>query len=165
MKIGSKYYPLYDWLTQCSAETVTIAIADIETMLSDGLPKTAWRSRSWWGNRSKGGHQAQAWINAGFHTTSVDLEHQTITFEKFQADYNAPAIDRVDGEILWNQTAIRALRQHMGLTQAEFAKSLGVRRQTISEWENGVYSPDRSTLKHLGLVAEKAVFDPPANPS
>jgi DNA-binding transcriptional regulator YiaG len=46
----------------------------------------------------------------------------------------------------------------MGLTQAQFAEELGVRQQTVSEWEQGLYAPTRATAKHLTLVAERAEF-------
>ena len=59
------------------------------------------------------------------------------------------------------QDAIRALRKHMSLTQMEFAEEMGVRRQTVSEWENGVYEPDRSTSKFFELLAKHAQFEIP----
>jgi DNA-binding transcriptional regulator YiaG len=43
----------------------------------------------------------------------------------------------------------------------EFAEQMGVRRQTISEWENGLYEPDRSTAKFLELIAKHANFPVP----
>ncbi|MEO0738790.1 MAG: helix-turn-helix transcriptional regulator [Cyanobacteria bacterium J06649_12] len=49
----------------------------------------------------------------------------------------------------------------MSLTQAKFAQELGVRRQTVSEWENGVYEPDRSTTKFLELIAKQTEFSVP----
>ncbi|MEO0867417.1 MAG: helix-turn-helix transcriptional regulator, partial [Cyanobacteria bacterium J06642_11] len=58
--------------------------------------------------------------------------------------------------------AIKALRKHMSLTQAQFAEELGVRRQTVSEWENGVYDPDRSTTKFLALIAQTSSFQAPS---
>jgi DNA-binding transcriptional regulator YiaG len=157
MKPGSKYYPLYQRLSQCEDEVMTFTIDELEASIGDRFPTSARTNSSWWSNRSKGGHQAHAWIQAGYHTEAIDLANQTITFKKFQAEYT---IQRIEGAIQWDQSAIRALRKHMHLTQAQFADAIGVRRQTISEWENGVYIPDRSTMKHLGLVAEKADFDP-----
>jgi DNA-binding transcriptional regulator YiaG len=53
---------------------------------------------------------------------------------------------------------VRALREHLGLNQEGLAEVLGVRQQTISEWETGVYAPSRASSKHLGLVAERADF-------
>jgi DNA-binding transcriptional regulator YiaG len=51
-----------------------------------------------------------------------------------------------------------ALRSHLGLNQAGLAEALGVRQQTISEWESGRYEPSRARSKHLSLIAEGAGF-------
>ena len=157
MKPGSKYYPLYQHLAQCQQDTITLALIDVEQLTTGKLPASAWTKRAWWSNRGKGALQATAWIEAGYHTDAIDLEQQTITFKRFEAEYR---IQYMDGKITWDQTAIRALRKHMKLTQAQFAETLGVRRQTVSEWENGVYLPDRSTVKHLALVAQTEAFQP-----
>jgi DNA-binding transcriptional regulator YiaG len=95
-------------------------------------------------------------VQAGYHVETVDFSRKTVTFQKFHAEYK---IERVDDAILWNKAAIRALRKHMGLTQEKFAQELGVRRQTVSEWENGVYEPDRSTAKHLALISQQRQFE------
>ena len=79
-------------------------------------------------------------------------------FRKFESQYQ---IQQKDGKIIWQQDAIRALRKHMSLTQMEFAEEMGVRRQTVSEWENGVYEPDRSTSKFFELLAKHAQFEIP----
>jgi DNA-binding transcriptional regulator YiaG len=44
------------------------------------------------------------------------------------------------------------------MNQGQFAKELGLRQQTVSEWENGIYAPKRSLCKYLSLVAERADF-------
>ena len=155
MKKGSKYYPLFEHLRRADQPEITLTIAEIDALIDGVLPATAWRQKAWWSNRSKGALQASAWINAGYHAAAVNLQRQTITFRKFEAEYQ---IQQIDGKVLWNGSSIKALRLHMGLTQTEFASQLGVRQQTISEWENGVYGPTRSTSKHLELVAEKAKF-------
>lgn len=59
----------------------------------------------------------------------------------------------------WNPDMIRALREHMNLTQRELADQLEVRQQTISEWETGLHTPHRSTQKTLSMVAERAGFE------
>ena len=61
-------------------------------------------------------------------------------------------------ETEWDAEKIKALRDHLGLTQQQLAEELGVRQQTISEWEVGVYAPRRSTSKYLNLIAERAGF-------
>jgi DNA-binding transcriptional regulator YiaG len=58
----------------------------------------------------------------------------------------------------WKPETIRALREHMGLTQREMADELEVRQQTISEWETGLHTPHRSTQKTLSMVAERNGF-------
>jgi len=158
MKEGSKYYPLFNYLRDRDEVEVTLTIGEIETLIGDKLPASAWSAKAWWSNRTKGAVQAAAWVEAGYQAAVVDLEQQTVTFLKFQAEYR---VQRIAGEIVWTRGAIRALRDHMGLTQAVFAQQLGVRRQTVSEWENGVYEPERSTAKLLELVAQKAAFTPP----
>lgn len=67
-------------------------------------------------------------------------------------------------EIEWTPEKIKALREHMGLTQEAFGEELGMRQQTISEWETGMYRPRRSTSKYLALIAERAGFSYQAHP-
>ncbi len=160
MKPGSKYYPLFDHLRQSGKAEVVLTFAEIETLLGSALPKSALQRKNWWSNRdTPTALQAGAWVGAGYHVYGVDTETKTATFRKFEAQY---AIEHKDGKVIWQQDAIRALRKHMSLTQMEFAEQMGVRRQTVSEWENGVYDPDRSTSKFLELLAKTAHFEPPA---
>lgn len=58
----------------------------------------------------------------------------------------------------WNDDSIKALREHLGLTQAQMAKELGTRQQTISEWEVGMYKPRGGMARLLTIVAERANF-------
>jgi DNA-binding transcriptional regulator YiaG len=46
----------------------------------------------------------------------------------------------------------------MRLTQDELAAELGVRQQTVSEWETGAYRPRGASERLLTLVAERARF-------
>jgi DNA-binding transcriptional regulator YiaG len=60
--------------------------------------------------------------------------------------------------LAWNAESIRALRDHLALTQQEMADELEVRQQTISEWETGRHEPHRPTQKILTMIAEQAGF-------
>ena len=64
----------------------------------------------------------------------------------------------------WDGGLVLALRSYLGMNQSELAEALGVRQQTISEWESGQYEPSRGRSKHLSLIAERSGFDlaPPA---
>ena len=59
----------------------------------------------------------------------------------------------------WDAGRLRALRQHMGLTQQQMADELGTRQQTISEWETGRYQPRGTSARLLAMVADRAGFD------
>ncbi len=159
MKPGSKYYPLFDHLRHCGQAECVLTFDEIEALLGSPLPKSARERKNWWSNRdTPTALQAGAWVGAGYHVHGIDIPAQTAGFRKFESQYQ---IQQKDGKIIWQQDAIRALRKHMSLTQMEFAEQMGVRRQTVSEWENGVYEPDRSTSKFFELLAKHAQFEIP----
>ena len=58
----------------------------------------------------------------------------------------------------WGKEEIKALRQHLNLTQVKLAEELGTRQQTISEWENGMYRPRGASATLLSIVAERSGF-------
>lgn len=58
----------------------------------------------------------------------------------------------------WDGAQVRALRQHLGLTQQQMADELGIRQQTVSEWETGMYQPRGTSSTLLTMVAERASF-------
>ncbi|MBA4180830.1 MAG: hypothetical protein C0506_09600 [Anaerolinea sp.] len=63
---------------------------------------------------------------------------------------------------VWNADNVAGLRAALGLTQAEFARALGVRQQTVSEWETGRYEPRGASARMLGILAEqRAPYDEP----
>ncbi|BAY63253.1 hypothetical protein NIES22_33390 [Calothrix brevissima NIES-22] len=155
MKEGSKYQPLLEFLLGSDQNEITLSFAEIEILIKNNLPNSAKSKRAWWSNRSKGALQASAWIEAGYRVGDVDFDKQYVTFRQFTT---SEQVQLVDGKVVWNSKSIKALRLQIGLTQAEFAQELGVRQQTVSEWENGIYEPTRSKSKHLDLVAKTIGF-------
>ena len=65
---------------------------------------------------------------------------------------------RAGKRLRWDNKGVRALRRHLGVTQAELADELGVRQQTISDWEVGAYRPRGASKTVLSLVAERSGF-------
>ena len=59
---------------------------------------------------------------------------------------------------VWDAASVRGLRRHLELTQEQLAEELGVRQQTVSEWETGVYRPRGASDRLLTLVADRAGF-------
>jgi DNA-binding transcriptional regulator YiaG len=160
MKGGSKYQPLLEYLRRSDRHEITLSFTDIEAMMGEPLPDSARAKKAWWSNRTKGALQADAWMGAGFLAEAVDMTTEQVTFRKPPTTY---AVQRVGNTVLWDGELIKALRRHMGLSQSEFAQELGVRQQTVSDWETSVYDPRLSTSKYLTLVAEKAGFTYAAN--
>lgn len=66
--------------------------------------------------------------------------------------YRLPARRR--GAVAWDAGDVAALRARLRLTQAEFARELGVRQQTVSEWETGRYRPRGASARLLAYLAE-----------
>ncbi len=155
MNEGSKYYPLYAHLRASKEDELCLTLKEIEQLIQRSLPPSARSNRGWWGNRSRGALQARAWMDAGYHVVKSDLDAGEIVFRKPGLIYN---VKRDGDTVLWNGDVVRAFRHHMGYSQADLAEQLGMRQQTISDWETGAYLPKRSTSKYLNLVAEKTGF-------
>lgn len=155
MKQAGKYRPLFDYLSGQHADEIALTLAEIEAILGDALPPSARAARGWWGNRDRGSLQAAAWMDAGYQVKVADLAAGRVIFRKPKRVYE---VRRAGDTILWDGDLVRALRDHMGASQAQLAEELGVRQQTVSEWENGAYAPTRATSKFLSLVAERAGF-------
>jgi DNA-binding XRE family transcriptional regulator len=67
-----------------------------------------------------------------------------------------------DSRFEWNASTIKALRTHLGRSQSALAEDLGVRQQTVSEWETGVYKPRGASSTLLTLLARNCGFTGPA---
>jgi DNA-binding transcriptional regulator YiaG len=63
-------------------------------------------------------------------------------------------VRRQQDDAPWTAERVAALRQRLGLSQAAFADELGVRQQTVSEWETGRYRPRGASARILSLLAE-----------
>ncbi len=154
-KPGSKYYNLYQTLHSCGDEQISLSFKEVEAIIESDLPPSARQNREYWSNRGKGGVQAAAWMDAGFHVKEVDLRTEEITFSKPVLHY---VVDSETDDVRWDGQMIQALRKSMGMNQSEFADVLGVRQQTISEWETNVYLPTRARSNHITMVAERSDY-------
>lgn len=155
MQPTSKYFALYMRLKESQQDELTLPFYEIESLIGGKLSSSARTSRAWWSNRKTGAWQAKAWMEAGYRVETVDFVGEQVTFRKPGVIYT---IQKRGDVVAWDGDLIKALREFMGLTQAEMAEELGMRQQTISEWETGAYLPKRSTSKFLTMVAEQAEF-------
>ena len=155
VKAGSKYFPLYHHLKHQRGERVVMTFAQIEAILGQRLPASARAGKAFWSNRASGGLQADAWLEAGLETVEIDLRRRRVAWSRPDRRY---VVRRQAGDVRWDADLIRALRRHLATDQAGLAEILGVRQQTISEWETGAYVPTRGRSKHLTMIAERAGF-------
>ena len=70
--------------------------------------------------------------------------------------YNLAMSEEISRSRDWNADTVRGLRSRMGLTQQQLARRLGVRQQTVSEWETGLYTPRGASVTLLHMVSEEA---------
>ena len=70
--------------------------------------------------------------------------------------YHRAMPEEISGSRDWNADTVRGLRSRMGLTQQQLARRLGVRQQTVSEWETGLYTPRGASVTLLHMVSEEA---------
>jgi DNA-binding transcriptional regulator YiaG len=47
----------------------------------------------------------------------------------------------------------------MGVSQAALAAEMGVRQQTVSEWETGRYAPRGASARLLSMLEARAPYD------
>jgi DNA-binding XRE family transcriptional regulator len=153
---GYKYQQLLSYLQRQDQAEITLTFAHIEDLIEGRLPDSARTKRAWWSNRSKGALQANAWMQAGYLVDRLDLAQETVTFRKPPSRYT---VEWEGDTIKWNGELIRALRRHLRLSQTELADKIGVRQQTVSDWEVDAYDPSRPTSKLLMVYAKEAGFE------
>jgi hypothetical protein len=81
----SKYTPLQNYLAGLPAGThsKTMTFVQIEKVINDSLPPSAYKYRPWWANEVEGTHvHARSWLNAGWKVDTVSFSSQWVRFEK-----------------------------------------------------------------------------------
>ena len=110
--LKGKYAPLFRHLAELGGERWPATFGEVETILGTRLPKSARRHGVWWAN---GGHShARAWQAAGWLTKAVELDAETLVFERAEPD--APLAERDQG----GRRQVRG-RAALGREEAELA--------------------------------------------
>ena len=74
-----KYTPLEHYLRDLPAtqREVVLRFEQIEKILNDNLPSSAYEDRRWWDHEKEGNHvNGRAWANAGWKVESVDFNRK-----------------------------------------------------------------------------------------
>jgi CBS domain-containing protein len=82
----SRYAPLADWLQSQPGRLnqVKLLFSEIEELIGGDLPASARKHRAWWANDSQTHPHAQAWLDAGWRSSYLNLSEQTVTFVRIQ---------------------------------------------------------------------------------
>jgi len=82
-RIG-KYDPLINYLITQPADIsfAKLSFQNINEILGDELPPSAYKHRAWWSNDSVGHLYSIAWINAGWRVQYINLGSQEVVFER-----------------------------------------------------------------------------------
>lgn len=83
MAKGDKYRELGNYLVKSNKETVTLTFTEIENIIGDSLPPSAYNHLAWWSNNLDHS-QAVAWLEVGYETDFVSdtQEVEKIVFVK-----------------------------------------------------------------------------------
>jgi hypothetical protein len=79
--MAGKYTPLEKYLHALpeSQREVTLGFEQIEGILKDKLPSSAYEDRRWWDHEKEGNHvNARAWANAGWKVENVDFNQKRV---------------------------------------------------------------------------------------
>ena len=95
-----KYAALYRYLETMPIQTTEwrVSFTEMEGILGFLLPVSARLHRPWWANqKSSNGHShAWAWLAAGWKTSAVDLDRETLSFIRLDATAATAAQIQID---------------------------------------------------------------------
>jgi hypothetical protein len=81
--MAGKYALLEHYLRDLpeSQREVTLDFEQIERILNDKLPASAYESRTWWEHEKEGNHvNRRAWSNAGWKMEGLDVNQKWVRF-------------------------------------------------------------------------------------
>ena len=125
---GRKYRKLYAHLLSLSSPEWKASFADIEVIIGDNLPASAWNYQDWWAN-DVAHSQGAAWLAAGWETARVDMDAETLLFRR--EDFNAPG-----GQPASTIDALNALDQ--------LQAALGDREVDLEGWARNIRAERRA---------------------
>ena len=82
----SKYAPLTGYLSSSGMDYILMTFAEVEEVIGDKLPRSAFEYRPWWSNNPSNHVNADSWLRAGYKTADVDMTERKLAFRKASAD-------------------------------------------------------------------------------
>ena len=118
MAIRGKYRRLYAFLCGLADQEWRTSFSEIESTIGFDLPPSARLHRPWWGNQRVGnGHsQALAWGVAGWETSDVDMDAETLVFRRRKLPEKVRSLSL---EEVWPVHATAVWPQGLGLRRED----------------------------------------------
>src|SRR5690348_1197422 len=76
----AKYEALGPFLRGQRTQEVPVTFAEIEKVIGQKLPRSAYVHRPWWSNNPSNSAMTKVWLDAGFRTERVDMAGQKLVF-------------------------------------------------------------------------------------
>lgn len=76
----SKYDSHCFYLLSVDTDTVKLAFSDIEKIIGDDLPPSAFIYREWWGNDVTHSQAMSGWLAANWHSVLIDVPGKAVKF-------------------------------------------------------------------------------------
>ena len=76
-----KYDPLMLFLDKSGQKEITLSYDEMEEIIGESLPRTAYNNKKWWNNNDKSHTQSFAWSDIGYRTCKICLG-ESVTFVK-----------------------------------------------------------------------------------
>lgn len=90
-----KHIKLKEYLSSCTASSVTLRFQDIEKIDGRPLPASARKNRDWWYPRSNCNTIAEAWLTEGYHLEKLDMEKEKLLLSRAMEGYSKLEIPSV----------------------------------------------------------------------
>ena len=78
----SKYAPLTGYLSSSGMDYIPMTFAEVEEVIGNKLPRSAFEYRPWWSNNPSNHVNAYSWLSAGYKTSKVDMSERKLVFRK-----------------------------------------------------------------------------------
>jgi hypothetical protein len=79
----AKYDPINENLQNSPDNEVTLSFKQVEKIIGDKLPPSAYRHQAWWANEAKGNHvHAHAWMDVGWEVETVNQREHWVRFTR-----------------------------------------------------------------------------------
>lgn len=76
-----KYDPLMLFLDKSGQDEIILSYQEIENIIGDNLPLTAYNRKEWWNNNDSSHTQSSAWSDVGYKTSKIRLG-ESVSFIK-----------------------------------------------------------------------------------